>query len=292
MPAPPCAQRRRRRPDRRHAGGDPSARRRIGDRRVRFTASDAARACSASACRQANEQVTQNNARTALIEVNDRSEKILHSKASRARTEVHPARGRRRQEPAVRPAAAHRREQSTTAAESAARTSSRPASQDARRALRLSRVDSGQRGSGLVLARPTADDRRFREQARRRTPHDRRPALVCRGRLGGDAGRRGAAGDDGGAAHTQLLHRVGGPADARRPDQPGHPDRRRRGSLRETVAGLPADHHGQSGARRQAGRDDPLVGGRQPKAGQIVWRPSATAVAKRSCRFRTPGSGA
>ena len=47
--------------------------------RVRFTASDPGpRMFSISVPPQANEQVTQNNARSALIEVNDRSEQILY----------------------------------------------------------------------------------------------------------------------------------------------------------------------------------------------------------------------
>ena len=177
--------------------------------RVRFTASDAGpRMFRISVPAQANEQVTQNNARTALIEVNDRREKILYFEGEpRFETEVHPARGRRRQEPAGRPPAAHRREQVLPPRRRQRRRARGRLSEDARRALRLSRADPGQRGSGLVLARPAPDDRRFRQQARRRAPHARRPALVCRRRLGGHAGRRSAAGDAGGAADRRTTSR-------------------------------------------------------------------------------------
>ena len=97
--------------------------------RVRFTASDAGpRMFRFSVPAQANEQVTQNNAREALIEVSDRREKILYFEGEpRFETEVHPARGRRRQEPAGRPPAAHRREQVPAAATSTTATSSRTA---------------------------------------------------------------------------------------------------------------------------------------------------------------------
>ena len=61
---------------------------------------------------QDGEQVTQNNARDALIEVHDRQRKgpLLRRRAA-VRDEVHPPRGRRRQEPAGRHPAAHGREQ-------------------------------------------------------------------------------------------------------------------------------------------------------------------------------------
>ncbi len=64
-----------------------------------------------------------------------------------------------------------------------------------------------------------------------------------------------------------VLLGADGPADARRRDQPGHADRRRRGGIRETLERPAAGHDGQSGARRQAGRHGPAVGARQHKTG-------------------------
>ena len=77
--------------------------------RISFTASDAgARAYRFKVPVQANEQVVQNNSREALIEVRDRKEKILYFEGEpRFESQVHPARGRRRQEPAGRHPAAH-----------------------------------------------------------------------------------------------------------------------------------------------------------------------------------------
>ena len=70
-----AAQRRRRWADREHAGSDAAARRRVGDgARCASPPTKPARDCSGSRCRpQEGEQVTQNNARDALIEVNDRA---------------------------------------------------------------------------------------------------------------------------------------------------------------------------------------------------------------------------
>ena len=81
--------------------------------RVRFTANEAGpRVFRFKVAPQPGEQVTQNNARDALIEVarSPREDPLLRRRAA-LRDEVHPPRGRRRQEPAGRHAAAHRREQ-------------------------------------------------------------------------------------------------------------------------------------------------------------------------------------
>ena len=75
-----AAQRRRRRAHRQHAGGDAAGRRRVGDgARALHGDRRRRRGCSASRSPpQDGEQVTQNNARDALIEVRDRREKVLY----------------------------------------------------------------------------------------------------------------------------------------------------------------------------------------------------------------------
>ena len=89
--------------------------------RVNFTANDAGpRLFRFSIAPQAGEQVTQNNARDALVEVLDRRENgAVHRRRAALRDEVHPARGRGRQEPAGRHPAAHGRRTSTCGSTSA-----------------------------------------------------------------------------------------------------------------------------------------------------------------------------
>ena len=81
--------------------------------KVRFTASEAgARIFKFKVPTQAGEQVTQNNARDALIQVNDRAEKVLYYEGEpRFEYKFLRARRRRRQEPAGRVDRSHRREQ-------------------------------------------------------------------------------------------------------------------------------------------------------------------------------------
>ena len=113
--------------------------------KVRFTAvGSRARACSGSRCRaQAGEQVTQNNARDALIEVNDRAEKVLYFEGEpRFEMQVHPPRRRGRQEPAGRHPAAHRREQVPAARRQQRRRADRRLPEDARGAVRVPRRSS------------------------------------------------------------------------------------------------------------------------------------------------------
>ena len=92
--------------------------------KVRFTANEAgARTFKFKVPTQTGEQVTQNNARDALIQVNDRAEKVLYYEGEpRFEYKFLRAGGRRRQEPAGRVAASGRRRTSTTVRTSAPTT--------------------------------------------------------------------------------------------------------------------------------------------------------------------------
>ena len=135
---------------------------------------------------------------------------------------------------------------------------------------------------------------RLRQQARRRPADARRPASVCRRRLGRHAGRRRAAGGHR-ERHTAavVLRGALGAADARGRGVPGDADRRDGRRLHEQVERHGAGLDGQPGARGQAGRDDAArgvrtSGGRIRSSSPI----SATGAARRSrCRFRIPGPG-
>jgi hypothetical protein len=79
---------------------------------VRFTANDAgARLFRFKVPTQTVEQVTQNNARDALIQVNDRARRFSTTRRAAARDEVHAARVEGDKNLQVVIAAAHRREQ-------------------------------------------------------------------------------------------------------------------------------------------------------------------------------------
>ena len=110
--------------------------------RVRFTASDAGpRVFRFRIAPRAGELVTQNNQRESLVDVYDRTEKILYFEGEpRPGAEVPAPRRRRRQEPAGRDAAAHRRQQVLPPGARHAGPAPWRLSQDARRALRLPRL--------------------------------------------------------------------------------------------------------------------------------------------------------
>ena len=230
--------------------------------RVRFTA-DGRRARALFRFKvptQAGEQVTQNNARDALIEVSDRAREgpLLRRRAA-LRDEVHPPRGRRRQEPAGRHPAAHRREQVLPPRRRQRRRADRRLSEDARGAVRLPRAHPRQRRSGVVHARAAADDRRLRQQARRRAADARRPPR----RLPKAAGRGTPVGEvlpvdrsrPAERRSTSPSCRCGRRAPARPSRSRRSPATRRRRA--RTWNDMPPVTTRQPDARRQAGRDRP-----------------------------------
>ncbi len=231
------AQRRRRWPDREHAGGDAAARRRVGDREGALHRERGRRAHvqvqGADAGRRAGH--AEQRARRADPGQRPRREGALLRGRAALRVQV-PALGRRRrQEPAGGLDRPHRGEQVLPAVAHQPRRADRRLPQDARGAVPVSRPDSRQRRSGVVHAGAAADDRRLRQQARRRSADARRPPLVRRRRLGRHAGRRGAAGRPRERQREVLLRAVPGAPDARRRDLPGHADRRRREGLEREV---------------------------------------------------------
>ena len=237
--------------------------------RVRFTASDAGpRMFRISVPAQANEQVTQNNARTALIEVNDKREQILYFE------------GEPRPEPKF----------ILRAVEDDKNLQIVLLQRTAENKYYRRGVDSGDVLEGGF---PKTRDELFAYralilgsvEAASFSPDQLRMIADFVSKRGGAllmlGGRRAFA--EGGWAGTPVgevlpvtlaaqptpnyFSELSVRPTGRRQDQPGHPDRRRRGRIRETVAGLPAGHHGQPGPRRQAGRDHPAVGARQQKTG-------------------------
>ena len=164
--------------------------------KVRFTASDAgARLFRFRIAPQDGEQVTENNARDALIEVQrpDGKGALLRRRAA-VRDEVHPP--RREDDKNLEVVILQRTAENkywrgdvTSADELVVRLP-----EDARGALRLPRDHPRQHRGGGVHARTAAHAGRLREQARRRTADAGRPPRVRRRRLGRHAGRRRAAG--------------------------------------------------------------------------------------------------
>ena len=140
------AQRRRRRPDREHAGGDAAVRRR-GRRPCRCASPPSkpgARVFKFRSPTQPGEQVTQNNARDALIEVNDRAEKVLYFEGEPRLEMKFIRRARRgRQEPAGgRRCSAPPRTSATGVGVDRRRRADRRLSEDARGAVRVPRASS------------------------------------------------------------------------------------------------------------------------------------------------------
>ena len=283
-----AAQRRGRRTDCRHAGGDAAARRRIGHRADQLHgAPTPARAPSASRCRC---RPTNRSCRT-----------------TRARRSSKSATGARRF--------------STSKASRASKPSSSGARWKTTRTCRWSSCSAPRRTSICASTSATADELvdgfpKTRDElfayralilgsveAASFSPDQLRMIADFVGKRGGGllmlGGRRSFA--EGGWTGTPVgevlpvnlattpnppnAAAVGarGPADACRRHQPGHADCRRRSGVGEALERAADGHHGQPGARRQAGRDRAAERARQQEAGAgRARRRSATAAAKRS----------
>ena len=160
--------------------------------RVRFTASDSGpRVFRFRIAPRAGELVTQNNQRESLVDVYDRTEKILYFEGE-PRYELkflHRAvdEDKNLQVVTLLRTADNKYYRLLLDTAGAAR---RRVSQDARRAVRLQRADSRQHRGGRVHRRSAAHDGGVRRAPRRRAAHAGRRAVVLRGRLRRDAGRR------------------------------------------------------------------------------------------------------
>ena len=207
--------------------------------RVSFKADQAgARQFQFRTAPQRGEAVAENNQRGALIQVDDRVEKVLYFEGE-PRFELKFLRRavQRRQEPAAGRAPAHRREPLLAIRARRAGRARRWFPDQARGAVPLRRPHPGIDRGELLHARPASPDRRVRRRARRRLHDARRPPLVQRRRLERNAGGRSAAGDPVAGLERRLgrrravLRRVVGRADHLGKESPGAPARFDRGSL-------------------------------------------------------------
>ena len=239
--------------------GEPSA------VRVRFTlAEPGPRVLSFRIGTQDGEQVTQNNARQALVTVKDRRERVLYVEGE-PRFEMkflrRAAAGDANLQVVMLQRTADRKFLRLDIDASDDLAGGFP--EDARRTVRLPGPGAGQhRGRGLY-GRPAAHDRRLREPARRRPAGARRaPRLRGRG-LRGDGRRRrppGAAGRR--QSGRRLRRRDQGEPDAPRPDPRRHADRRHRAAVGGTVGRAAGADHGEPGAAREARRGG-IAGGQE-----------------------------
>ena len=205
---------------------------------VRFTASEAgARTFRFRIPPQDGEQVAGNNARDALIEVDDSREKILYYEGEprfEAKFVLQAVDGDRNLQVVLLDRTAENkyfRRNVDNPDELVAAVS-----EDARGAVRVSRDRPRQRRGGVVHARAAPHARRLRQPPRRRPADARRPARVRGRRLGGHAARRRLPRRPRKrrAEGPALLRRAPGAADtrgrdvSRSPSSPARRPRRRR----------------------------------------------------------------
>ena len=226
--------------------------------RVRFTASDAGpRVFRFRIAPQAGELVTQNNQREALVDVYDRTEKILYFEG----------------EPRPELKFLHRAvdDDKNLQVVTLLRTADNKYyrlvldtpeqlaggfPEDARRAVRLSRPDSRQHRGRRVHRRSAAHDCGVRRAPRRRPADARRRALVLRRRLRRHAGRRRAAGGRSSASRSSLdtwaVSRLKVQADARRRRTRARADRADRGGVAQSLERAADAHQRQQRSRRSS----------------------------------------
>ena len=271
-----------------HAGGDAAARRRVGHgARCASPRTKPGRAhVPVPACpSQAGEQVTQNNARDALVEVArpPREGPLLRRRAA-VRDEVHPPRRRRttRTSQVVDPAA-HGREQVPTGVDvdnADELVGGFPKTREelfAYRAIILGSVEAAsftpeqlrmladfvsKRGGGLLML---GGRRSFAEGGWGGTPVAEVLPVVL-----------DATAD---AATTYFSRRSRRSRRAPARVYPGHPDRRRREGVDREVGRHAAGHERQPDSRGEAGRDGAADRHRQPQAGAD--RPRVSALRPR-----------
>ena len=255
---------------------------------------------------QAGEQVTQNNARDALIEVNDRAREgpLLRRRAALRDASSSAARSkttRTCRSSILQRTAENKYYRASTSATRDELVGGFPKTREELFAYRG--ADSRQRRGGVVHARAAADDRRLRQQARRRPADARRPPVVRRRRLGRHAGRRGAAGrarERATPKYFSELFRRGRRAPARRSRSRRSPATRRRRARSGTrcrrcrrVNPIRAGQAGRDGAadrRRQpqAGSDRPRLPALRTRQGDRDADPGLVALADGRRRCRSP----
>ena len=208
--------------------------------KVHFTANEAgARTIRFRIPQQEGEEITQNNVREVLLDVQDRKEKILFFDGE-PHFEVKFIRRAVADDPNLQLVVLQR----TTDTKFFRILIDSPDElaagfpEDARRAVFLPRTDSRQHRGQRLHRRPAAHDCGLRRSARRRADDDRRPPVVRRRRLRGHPCRRRAAGrarieaPDTTIAHAGDPHAHG--AVAR-----GHADRKNRAGIRQALGELP-----------------------------------------------------